>query len=93
MKDRDNIEELFNDAFSAWEPEVPPAVKASIDENLFNQKKGGFFSRFRWVLLLLLLVGIALPAYYYFGENDQISENQKNSASNAQQSNQPNVES
>jgi hypothetical protein len=93
MKDRDNIEELFNDAFSGWEPEVPHAVKASIDEKLFNQKKRGFFQRFRWVLLLLLLVGIALPAYYYFGENDPISVNQKSSTSNTPNSNQPNSES
>ena len=66
MKDRDNIEELFNDAFSAWEPEVPAAVKSTLDEKLFKSKNHGFFARFRWVLLLLLFLGMALPAYYFW---------------------------
>lgn len=68
MKDRDNIEELFNDAFSAWEPKVPAAVKSKLDENLFKSKNRGFFTRFRWVLLLLLFLSMALPAYYFWSD-------------------------
>lgn len=68
MKDRDNIEELFNDAFSAWEPEVPGAVKSKLDENLFKSKNRGFFTRFRWVLLLLLFLSMALPTYYFWSD-------------------------
>lgn len=52
MRNRDNIEDIFHDAFSNWEPEVHGGVKTKIDDEIFRNKPE-FFSRFKWILFVL----------------------------------------
>ena len=60
MKNGENIEKLFSEAFSNWEADVPNDLKSSIDEQLFR-KKPGVLSRFKYALigaLLLIISGL-----------------------------------
>ena len=84
MKDKDDIKNLFNDALSGWETEVPPAVKVSIDKELFGQKKGGLFYRFRWVLLLFFIVSSTIFAFLFTNKSATpiLTENTAETAQN-----------
>lgn len=78
MSNRDNIEDIFNDAFSNWEPEVPGNVKTNIDDEIVRGKPG-FISRFRYALVALFVVLTTVLTWIFTNPTPtDLAQNQEN---------------
>lgn len=65
MKEMDDIEQMFSDAFSGSEVTPPAEVKENIDKVLFGEGgRGAWYMRKTvWLLLLLIGFGVAIGSY------------------------------
>lgn len=86
MNNRDNIEELFNEAFSNWEPQVPDNIKAAIDDELFRDKRG-FFDKFKYLFIAISVVLFSVATCIFTGENESSKNQMAKSATSTQNEN------
>ena len=58
MKEENNIDRLFQDAFAGFEVTPPDSVKATIDQQIGSKRKGGYWL-FGSLAVILLLTTIS----------------------------------
>ncbi len=78
MKEYKNIDELFKDAASGFEPQPSAKVWAGIEEGVFNTGKSKRMTYIKWTLaaMLLLLIGVSSMWYFTTDNNQHIAENE-----------------
>ena len=76
MKEYKNIDELFKDAASGFEPQPSAKVWAGIEEGVFNAGQSKRMVYVKWTLaaMLLLLLGVSSLWFFTIDDNQQIAD-------------------